>query len=93
MVSKKSLQKKPITHSNIHPDDFRGCSDKEEDCFHLVFWGFPPCRKAGWFPKKTNLLFPENIKKDAVHLQRYFECIYLSGIIIFPNDTLITLIR
>ena len=25
-------------------------SDKEEDCFHLVFWGFPPCRKAGWFP-------------------------------------------
>jgi hypothetical protein len=53
--------------------------------FHLVV------RQGGF--QKTNLLFPENIKKDAVHLQRYFECIYVSGIIIFPNDALITLIR
>jgi hypothetical protein len=37
-----------------------GCSDKEEDCFHLVFWGFPPCRKAGWFPKKV-------FKKNRLH--------------------------
>ena len=25
------------------------CFDKEEDCFHLVVWGFPLCRKAERF--------------------------------------------